>query len=347
MVEADREPEIFHTKFSRIHDADGIGNAIGLFFRALRHGFLASIIFVIGAATAFADTTSEPASLTLFRSCQIDDEMTVRDAIARETASRLHVAYDELDFAALARQEWEANRLRSRYHALVDSTVEAVQGDTSWWRRYLANYNTGSAEQFARDISDKVYKSSEFETISKTLVDVLARQVIENAAVRSANEQVAAAAIECLTTFVGARYGASLGRFFRSYLSEVELRAPDNGPEASSGTVDTAVIIAGVLLVVMRRVTASIVRSVAAKVVGRVATLAAGSIALALGPVVLAWEIWSAPSGPFPIIASQLKSEEIEHELLSSFGLEFQTALAGSVAGVARDVADRAPRKTS
>ncbi len=162
--------------------------------------------------------------------------------------------------------------------------------------------------------------------------------------IEKATSRVANPVISCVQTALQSRYGGAIAQSFAQE-SAKSLDKTGDGTQIKIETSDLALnnsaSIAGIVLIVTRRVIARIVTSIGRRVAGLVISRVVASVTGLIGLALIAKDIYEAGEGVFPIIAEKMKSDETKTLIKDEIGKTIQTEISQQIGTIAQETAER------
>jgi hypothetical protein len=282
-----------------------------------------------------------PPTVTI-QECRELDDPQVRARIRELTESVLTREIGQIDYAALVERYWREARLSERIDVEVDEAIRAARAETSILDRAYSTISKETAEKTAIAVAERAYNSEGFRSALSDLAQGVGRdfgRTIEGAAGR-----VAGPVIACVQSALQNRYGAAVAQVFARE-TEGNIKV---GPEVGGARVDQtdlliegAGTIAGVALIVSRRIIAQMVTGIGRRMAGLVASRIVSTFTGLVGLALIARDLYEASEGIFPLISERMKSEEAKTLIKAEIVKSISADLGQQLSTIADETADR------
>jgi hypothetical protein len=265
-----------------------------------------------GAALAAQVTAAD------YKACQVQTEAEFRTAIEAITLTSMQSGLASLDYTALIADQWRKGGLDLIIDRQIDEAIAQIRGEESWTELVRSLGSKAKAEELAIAVAERVYRSEGFKTALEQAVVGLGVEIGKRIEIAAAD--ATQPAVQCMRSFLGARYGSSVARAVgEDTAKQFEVSAQANTADAGATKILTnnPNAISGAAILIARRQVAKIAQRVGTRIVGsvlsRVVSVAAGGVGL----VLIAKDIWDFRHGVLPIIASEMKSKASKDKVQS------------------------------
>lgn len=274
-----------------------------------------------------AQSMLPPGGAPSFGECESAvDEATLRQEVFDGARTVMRRAALEVDYAEIVERSWLAARFDQKFERIVDAKIEVLRADRAYFERLLDGNVPSRAEAVAQQTADLVFGSPEFEALSQDLQAEIGKRL--QPILADADLDVTSRASDCIQTFLGARYAATVQQAFAA---DAEALKPTGRIEAGdvgvSAAFNLAGVIAAMLTVVFRRLVRRIVRAIVRRLAGAIAARMAAWVSVIAGAAVLVYELIAGSDGVFPIIRDEMLSVETKQTIQQ--GLIEELAAAG------------------
>ncbi len=299
-------------------------------FRLVRHIVTFTTLAAFVAPTMLAGA-AWPRTVTIEECRDLADD-DVRAKIRSITEDALKEELARLDYRAFVDASWREARLGSRIDASIDKAIEAVRADTTWLERVYSNVSPETAQRIATAVAERTYGSQDFKTALGELSASVGKEI--GARVERSAGTLSSPVITCVQSALQNRYGGAIASVFATETQRtVNTDAAGRVQiDATDLAIQSGATISGLILVVTRRVIARMVTSASTRIAGAVATRIVSLFAGGAGLALIAYDIYRAGDGVFPIIAERMKSDEakdlIKQEIVKSLSTEVSKELA-------------------
>ncbi len=264
----------------------------------------------------------------------------VRAKIRSITEDALKEELAQIDYRALVDARWREVRLDGRIDASINRAIEAVRADTTWLERVYSNVSPETAQRIATAVAEKTYGSDEFKAALRELSASVGNDIGKRVE-RSAG-RLSSPVITCVQSALSNRYGGAIAGAFAT---ETERSVGTTGAgRVQIGATDLAIqggaTISGLILVVTRRVIARMVTSMSTRIAGAIATRIVSLFAAGAGLALIAYDIYRAGDGVFPIIAERMKSDEAKDLIKQEIVKGLSTEVSGELSAIGSETAD-------
>lgn len=304
--------------------------------RAALTVFTVHLVVFASVAPALA---RQPLSRADYENCQAQDEAGLKTAITTLSADAFKAGVKSVDYPALVRDQWRNGGLDGIIDKRVDLAIEEVRSETSWSERLKSLADAETSQKLATAVAEKVYRSEAVTAAIEALASGVAGEVGETIEFVSAD--AASPLLECLTAFVGPRYGNAVANAVSGDAGRDLALDPDSGSgSVSAGSVlkQTSGGLAGATILVVRRQLAGLATRVGQRIVGSVLSRLVSVVAGGIGLVLIAKDIWDLRNGVLPIIATEMKASATKDKVQE----EIAKTIAEQINGHVGEIADAA-----
>jgi hypothetical protein len=286
----------------------------------------------VGAASRAAARSQ----IVTIEECRNLQDHEVRSKLAELTSKALAEELKGVNYRELVEIHWNQSRVNEKLDREIDDAVTAIRADTSWVERAYSTVSRESATKFATAVADRAYNSEGFRNALADLAASIGKDV--GGRLEKAANEVASPVIACVQSTLQARYGAAVADVFsQETQSGFKVKPEIGGAKITSGDIvfNTAPTVAGIALVVTRRIVGQMIASIGKRVAGMVASRIAASVTGFIGLALIAADVYRAGEGVFPIITDRMKSSEakdlIKNEIAATIAADVkqQTILIG------------------
>jgi hypothetical protein len=279
---------------------------------------------------------TQPAQRTptvTIQECRTLTDENVRARIRELTESVLSREVGQVDYATLVDKHWRDVRMSERLDVEIDEAIRLARAETNILDRAYSTISRETAEKTAIAVAERAYSSEGFKSALGDMAQGVARDFgtqIEGAAGR-----VAGPVIACVQSALQSRYGGAVAQTFARETEEnVRIKAEIGG--AKIGSTDLLIqgsgTIAGIVLIVTRRVIAQIVTNLGRRVAGLIASRVISTFTGLVGLALIVRDLYEASEGVFPLIAERMKSDEakdlIKAEIVKAISVDFGQQLS-------------------
>jgi hypothetical protein len=277
-----------------------------------------------------------------YEACQTRDEASFRTAIEAVTLRSLQEGLKKVDYAGLVNDEWRKSSFDDILDKRVDMTVAEVASETSLWERSRTLFDKEKAKELAVSVAERVYRSDTVKTGLEGLITGVARQA--GGSILLATSDAAEPAVECLKSFLGPRYGATVARVVSADAQrEFQLDPAKVSQGISPGSVlgEAGSGLAGAVILAVRRQLANIATRVSQRVVGSILGRLVSVVAGGIGLVLIAKDIWEFRNGVLPIVATEMKSRATKDLVKAELAKAISEQISEHTREIAATTADR------
>jgi hypothetical protein len=232
--------------------------------------------------------------------------------------------------------------MSQRIDTEIDDAIRLARAETNIIDRAYSTISRETAEKTAIAVAERAYSSEGFKSALGDLAQGVARDFgtqIEGAAGR-----VAGPVIACVQSALQSRYGGAIAATFAKETEEnVRIKSEVGGAKigASDLVVEGSGTIAGIVLIVTRRVIAQIVTNLGRRVAGLIASRIISTFTGLVGLALIVRDLYEASEGVFPLISERMKSEESKDLIKAEIVKSISVDLGQQLASIAEETADR------
>lgn len=311
------------------------------------HSRSRTAVSLLVAASMLAHSVAVPAqtrqmSRTEYESCQTRDEAAFRTAIEAVTLRSLQEGLQKVDYAGLVNDEWRKSAFDDVLDKRVDIAVAEVASETSLWERSRTLFDKEKAKDLAVSVAERVYRSDTVKAGLEGLISGVARQA--GSSILLATSDAAEPAVECLKSFLGPRYGATVARVVSADAQrEFQLDPTKVNQGISAGSVlgEAGSGLAGAVILAVRRQLANIATRISQRVVGSILGRLVSVVAGGIGLVLIAKDIWEFRNGVLPIVATEMKSRATKDLVKAELAKAISEQISEHTREIAATTADR------
>lgn len=277
------------------------------------------------AQTAGGEPIATSPSRAGFEACQAQDDVSFRRAVEAITIGAMERGTTGLDLKGLVSEEWRRGGIDQLIAKEVDLAIEAVKQESSFGRLIESIVNPETARQLATPVAERVYRSDAIKAAMEQLAVGIGREIGKRIEVATADAGRPAA--QCIETYLGPRYGATVARVVATEAGRDFLIDPTKAT-ADVGTgrvvIEGSGALAGTVILIVRRQLATLANRIAQRLIGVALGRVASTVVSGVGVVLIAKDIWDFRHGVMPIIADEMKSpatrETVQAELARTIG---------------------------
>lgn len=282
---------------------------------------LALSLVVSPTAPAFA--AAEALTKADYEACQSRDDAAFRAAVENITQTALKNSLASFDTKGAVADAWRANGMDETIDKRVDLAVSEVSSETSWAELLQSLANSTKAQELAKAVAERVYRSQVIKTGLETVATDVGRKL--GTSLEFASQDAVGPAITCIKAFLGNRYGTAVSSAVTGQAEkEFGIDAAKGKAAISPGSVmaQSGEGIAGAAILLVRRQLVNMTERIGQRIVGSVLSRLVSVAAGGIGAVLIAKDIWELRTGVLPIIATEMKSkstkEQVQAELAKS-----------------------------
>lgn len=278
-----------------------------------------------------------------YEACHTGDEAAFRSAIESIAFASLSGAAKAIDFRASIEAEWRRLGVDEILDKRVDLAVEEVRKETSWSGLAKSLVNTEAAQELAKTVAERVYRSEPVHQAIEGLATGVGTEV--GRTIEPASKDAAGPALECVRAFLGPRYGSTVAGVVSGNV-ETDFGVVDpakGGATVSSGSVlnQSTEGITGAAILLVRRQLANMASRIGQRLAGSVLSRLVSVVAGGVGLVLIAKDIWELRNGVLPIIADEMKAPGTKDKVKEELASTISTQINEHVREIAASTADR------
>ena len=174
---------------------------------------IATVSFAIAATSAFccfAQAATPELSRADYDACQAENPASLRSAIEAVTLKALTAGTARLELGPILEREWRESGIDDIINTRVDLAVAEVSEETSLAGHLKSLASREKAKELATAVAERVFRS---EPVQKAIeqVSVNVSKSIGNS-IDIVTADAAGPVSNCLSAFLGPRYGATVAR---------------------------------------------------------------------------------------------------------------------------------------
>lgn len=304
-------------------------------------GLLLAASLVVGALPAPVISpiaTARAAEAT----CQVDDEATFRAGIDQITTDMLKRSLETVDYQAVVTDEWRKLYMDEFLDRRVSAAVDEVQSESGYLDLLKTLTSKEATQKLTSTVAERVYRSEDMKAAIERLVTEVGKTLATRIELGALDAKLPAVA--CVREFLGPRYGASISLMVSEDTGKAFEIAPETGA-ADVGNTDVVLstkgLIAGTVVLIVRRTLSNMARRVGQRVVGAVLGRIVSVVAGGVGLVLIAKDIWDMRHGVMPLIESEMKSEDTKENVRTELATAISEQLGQHLSEVSAATADR------
>ena len=296
------------------------------------------------AQQAASSATPEVAAVDV-SACKVSDEDTFRREIDKLTLAAISKGLVGVDYPALVNAAWRTTGTETILDQRVTKSVTEVQEESSLGTLLQSLASREAAQNLATSVAERTYRSEEMKKAVEAIAGDVGKQLTTR--IELATLDAAQPAIGCVRAFLGPRYGSTIALQVAGDTSKAFEQTAAVG-SAQVTTTDLAIqskgLIAGAVILVVRRALANLAKRIGQRVVGAVLGKLVSVVAGGIGLVLIAKDIWEMRAGILPVIDAEMKSEDtkdkVRAEIASAIAEQLQTHLKEISSGTADRILD-------
>lgn len=278
---------------------------------------------------------------TVTPACQVEDEAAFRASIDKITAEMLRQSLANVDYQAVVADEWRKLYMDEFLDRRVAAAVDEVKSESGYLDLIKTLASKDATQKLTSTVAERVYRSEEMKAAIERLVTEVGKTLATRIELGALDAKLPAVA--CVREFLGPRYGASISLMVAEDTGKAFEIAPATG-EAEIGNADVAFstkgLIAGTVVLIVRRTLSNMARRVSQRVVGAVLGRIVSVVAGGVGLVLIAKDIWDMRHGVMPLIESEMKSEETKEKIRTELAAAISEQLGQHLSEVSAATAD-------
>ena len=304
---------------------------------------MAAALAVASVVPAVADQAapavgSDAAAITA--ACRVDNEEAFRAEIDKLTYAAIVKGLEGVDYGALVDAGWRSTGTDNILEQRVTKSIAEVQEESSWASLLQSLASREAAQSLATTVAERTYRSEEMKAAVEAIAGDVGKQL--SGRIELATLDAAQPAVGCVRAFLGPRYGSAITMLVAGETNKAFEKTAGAG-SAEVSTTDLAIqskgLIAGAIILVVRRALANLAKRIGQRVVGAVLGRLVSVVAGGVGLVLIAKDIWDMRHGILPVIEAEMKSDEtkakVKSEIATAFSEQLQTHLKEVSAGTA------------
>jgi len=303
-------------------------------------GLAASSLLFADIAPAFAQAPNTP-TVTI-QECRSLDDPEVRARIKELTQSVLSREVGQINYTELVDKHWRESRMSQRIDTEIDEAIRIARAETTILDRAYSTISRETAEKTAIAVAERAYSAEGFKSALGDLAQGVGKDfggLIEGAAGR-----VAGPVIACVQGALQNRYGGAIAQVFAQE-TEGNLKVTPEVGGAKVGQSDLIIegagTIAGIVLIVSRRIIAQMITGLGRRIAGLVASRIISTFTGFVGLALIVRDLYQASEGVFPLIAERMKSDESKDLIKAEITKSIATDLGQQLTTIAEETADR------
>ncbi len=280
-------------------------------------------------------------TMTLQECRSLTDE-DVRGRVRELTETVLKREVGQIDYAGLIDKHWREVNMSQRIDTEIDEAIRVVRAETNMLDRAYSTISRQTAEKTAIAVAEQAYGSDGFKNALGDLAQGVARDF--GTQIEGGAGKVAGPVIACVQSALQSRYGGAIASTFAQETeNNVHIKAEIAGAKinASDLLIEGTGTIAGVVLIVTRRVIAQIVTSLGRRIAGLIASRIISTFTGLVGLALIVRDIYEATEGVFPLIAERMKSDEAKDIIKTEIVKSISTDFGQQLNSIAEETADR------
>jgi hypothetical protein len=306
--------------------------------------FALSTFLAASLALGPAVPPSPAAALTRadYESCQAADEESFRQAVEAISLRALESGIKSIDYAAVVAEEWRRQGLDEIVDKQVDRAIEEVRAETSWSGLAQSLVSKEKAQALATQVAERVYRSGAVKSAIEGLAAGVGKEV--GRTIELASQDAAEPSLECLRSFIGRRYGATVAGVVTGEAErDFGVTLKSGGADISSGAVirQSSEGITGAAILIVRRQLANMAARIGQRLAGAVLSRLVSVVAGGVGLVLIAKDLWELRNGVLPIVAEEMKSQATKNRVKGELASSVSEQIGEHVREIAAKSAER------
>jgi len=313
--------------------------------RSLVAGLAASCVLFVEIAPALAQAANPPAPrapAVTIQECRNLTDADVRNRIKELTEGVLSREIGQVNYAAFVDKYWRDVRMSERIDTEIDEAIRAARAETTILDRAYSTISRETAEKTAIAVAERAYGSEGFKNALSDLAQGVARDF--GTQIEGASARVAGPVIACVQSALQSRYGGAVAQTFAQETEgNININANTGSAKIGSGDliVEGSGTIAGIVLVVSRRIIAQMVTNIGRRVAGLIASRIISTFTGLIGLALIVRDLYEASEGVFPLIAERMKSGESKDMIKTEITKSISADLGQQLTTIAEETADR------
>lgn len=308
-----------------------------------------SLLFAeIGAALAQAQNAPPPAAngartpTVTIQECRSINDSDVRQRVRELTETVLKREVGNIDYAGLVDKHWRDVNMNARIDTEVDEAIRLARAQTSVVERAYSTVSRETAEKTAIAVAERAYSSEGFKGALGDMAQGVARDF--GSQIEGAAGRIAGPVIACVQSALQSRYGGAVAQTFARETEE-NVRVKAEIGSAKIGSTDLLIegsgTIAGIVLIVTRRVIAQIITNLGRRVAGLIASRIISTFTGLVGLALIVRDLYEASEGVFPLIAERMKSDEAKDMIKAEIVKAISTDFGQQLGQISEETAER------
>jgi hypothetical protein len=293
-------------------------------------------------AHAPAARAAAPLTRADYEACQAQDEQGFRSAIEALTLKGLEAGLANLDYGPLVADAWRREKFDETIDRQVDEAIAQVRDESTWYQLWSSLASRERAQELATAAAERVYRSDAIKQGVERIATSVGKDIGRR--IELAVADTAGPAMQCMQTFLGHRYGATVAGVVSADTGREYTLDPARGSaQVSTGQllVEGKESIAGAVVLVVRRQLSNIAARVGQRVVGSVLSRLVSAVAGVIGVALIAKDIWDFRHGVLPIIADEMKSRSAKDKVRQEIAATLTEQISQSLKEIAQNTAGR------
>jgi len=299
-------------------------------------------------APAFAQGAAQPAQpaprvpTVTIQECRNLTDTDVRARIKELTQGVLAREIGQIAYGAFVDKYWREVRMSERIDTEIDEAIRIERANTNILDRAYSTVSRETAEKTAIAVAERAYGSEGFKSALSDLAQGVGRDF--GTQIEGASARVAGPVIACVQSALQSRYGGAVAQTFaRETEGNVKISTDTGSARITGGDliIDGAPTIAGIVLIVSRRIIAQMVTTMGRRVAGLIASRIISTFTGLVGLALIAHDVYEASEGVFPLIAERMKSSESKDMIKAEIVKSISTDLGQQLTSIAEETADR------
>jgi len=316
-------------------------------FRVAVSGATAAAVMAASLATAWGDdaagaSASSPEQNAISASCRVDNEDAFRSEIDKLTYAAILKGLNGVDYPALVDAAWRTTGTDTILEQRVSKSIAEVQEESTWGTLLQSLASREAAQNLATSVAERTYRSEEMKKAVEDIAAEVGKQL--SGRIELATLDAAQPAVGCVRAFLGPRYGSAISLLVAGQTGKAFEKTAGAG-SAEVSTTDLAIqskgLIAGAVILVVRRSLANLAKRIGQRVVGAVLGRLVSVVAGGVGLVLIAKDIWEMRNGILPVIETEMKSEDTKQKVRAEIATTFAEQLQTHLKEVSASTADR------
>ena len=274
--------------------------------------------------------------------CQVGDEDAFRSAIDKLTFEAVNKGLQGVDYPALVDVAWRETGTDLVLEQRVSKSIAEIQEETSWSTLLQSLASREAAQALATSVAERTYRSEELKKAVEAIAGDVGKQLASR--IELATLDAAQPAVACVRAYLGPRYGSTVSLLVADDTGKAfQQTASAGSAQVSSGdlVIQSKGLIAGAVILVVRRALANLAKRIGQRVVGAVLGRIVSVVAGGIGLVLIAKDIWEMRSGILPIIETEMKSDDTKSKVRAEIAAAISEQLQTHLKEISSGTADR------